>query len=395
MVAAAPRASAAEVDPLDWPAWRGPEGNGISRETGIIDQWDPSAEGTEGNVLWRNSELAGIATPIVMQGKLYTIVRSDAGTPRDCEKVVCVDAATGKKIWENRDNVFLSDVPAERIGWASCAGDPETGKVYAIGACGLLRCLDGTTGETQWSCSLNEEYGLADHLRRAAHHAGVVRRPGDRRRRDHRLGRNGPAHAPAVGLRQKRRDAGLDPGYEAAARGYDLQPPTDCVLDGQAAIVFGSGDGGVHAWQPRTGKEIWNFDFSLRGLNVSPVVVDNRVYTSQAEENAGNASSMGSILCIDGSGSGDISKTGQAWRQPGMVGKSSPLVVDGRVYEFDDGGKLHIIDAKTGEMINKRPIRLVGTIMRSSPLYADGKIYACTTSAWHVLVPTEGRREIR
>jgi hypothetical protein len=32
---------------------------------------------------------------------------------------------------------------------------------------------------------------------------------------------------------------------------------------------------------------------------------------------------------------------------------------------------------------------LLGSIMRSSPLYADGRIYACTTSAWHVITPTE------
>src|SRR5262245_35231370 len=95
-------ALAADIDPLDWPSWRGPEQNGISRETGIVDTWDPNAEGTEGNVLWKNSELGGISTPIVMRGKLYTLVRSDPDTPKECEKVVCVDAATGKKLWENK-----------------------------------------------------------------------------------------------------------------------------------------------------------------------------------------------------------------------------------------------------------------------------------------------------
>ncbi|KKK96914.1 hypothetical protein LCGC14_2657990, partial [marine sediment metagenome] len=130
------RTQAAEIDPLDWPSWRGPEQNGISRETGIIDRWDPKAPGTTGNVLWRNDALGGISTPIVMRGKLYTVVRSEPGTSREGEKVVCADAATGKIIWESKNNVYLTDVPAERIGWACCAGDPTTGKVYAIGACG-------------------------------------------------------------------------------------------------------------------------------------------------------------------------------------------------------------------------------------------------------------------
>jgi hypothetical protein len=126
------RAADAELSSLDWPSWRGPEQNGISRETGIIDKWDPEAAGTDGNVIWKNAELGGISTPIVMRGKLYTIVRSDPGTPKEGEKVVCVDAATGKKIWENKFNVFLSDVPAERVGWSSCVGDPATGRIYAM-----------------------------------------------------------------------------------------------------------------------------------------------------------------------------------------------------------------------------------------------------------------------
>ena len=86
--------------------------------------------------------------------------RNEPDTPREGEKVVCVDAATGETIWENKFNVFLSDVPAERIGWSSCVGDPSTGDVYALGVCGYFQCLDGATGKTIWKHSLNEEFGL-------------------------------------------------------------------------------------------------------------------------------------------------------------------------------------------------------------------------------------------
>jgi len=392
VLAAAPDKSAdaaAKIDPFDWPQWRGPEGNGISREIGIITEWDPDAEGAAGNVLWRNPELGGIATPIVLRGKLYTIVRGDAGTHKDCEKVVCADAATGKKIWERRNNVFLTDVPAERIGWASLVGDPATGKIYWIGANGFLQCLDGETGEPSWHCSLNEEHGLLTTyggrlttpvlFEDLVIVGGVIVGWGESAKPTHRL------------LAFDKNDGQLVwiNGTRPLPEDTTYSVPAVAVLDGQAALVFGSGDGGVHAWQPRTGKPIWRFDLSMRGLNVSPVVVDGRVFMSHAEENAGNASSMGGIVAIDAGGSGDISGKGQVWRLPGMVGKASPLVVDGRLYEFDDGGKLSIIDAATGKLINKKPFKLIGTIMRSSPLYVDGKIYACTTSAFHVLEPTK------
>jgi len=106
-----------------------------------------------------------------------------------------------------------------------------------------------------------------------------------------------------------------------------------------------------------------------------------------AEENM-TGSTMGAIVAIDGAKTGDITKTGELWRNPGMVGKSSPLLVDGRLYAFDDGAKLYVIDATNGKPIGK-PVKMIGTIMRSSPVYADGKIYAATTSAWHVFEPSK------
>jgi len=376
------------TDPMDWPNWRGPEQNGISRETGLIDSWDPDAEGTEGNVLWKNTELGGISTPIVLRGKLYTTVRSEPGTKREGEKVVCVDAATGSKIWENKFNVFLTDMPAERVGWACCTGDPSTGKIYAIGSCAFLQCLDGETGETLWKHSLNEEYGfLTTYGGRLTTPVlfedlvivgGVIIGWGETARPTHRL----------FAFDKKTGDLVWISGTRPLPYDTTYSSPVPAVLDGQAALVFGSGDGAVHAFQPRTGEEIWKFQLSRRGLNVSPLVADDRVYTGQAEENL-NTTEMGGIVSLDGSKSGDITDTGEIWRLPGTVGKCSPLLIDGRLYVCDDRAKLHIIDVATGKLVGRRPVKLLGTRMRSSPIYADGKIYACTENAWHVLRPTK------
>ena len=110
LLAAPALAQNSAPDPLDWPYWRGPENNSISRETGLPDKI--SLDGGEGsNLLWKKEDLGGRSTPIVMRGKLYTILRADPGTPIEGERVVCVDAATGDKIWESRHNVWSSDVP--------------------------------------------------------------------------------------------------------------------------------------------------------------------------------------------------------------------------------------------------------------------------------------------
>src|SRR6188472_1081332 len=140
------QAAAQKADPLDWPDWRGPYQNRTSMEKGLIDKWDPNG-GPGSNLVWKRDDLGGRTSPIVLRGKLYTIVRDKKETANESEKVVCVDAATGKPIWEHRYNVYLSDVPDTRIGWGAPVGDPETGRIYVQGVCGYFCCLDGETGK--------------------------------------------------------------------------------------------------------------------------------------------------------------------------------------------------------------------------------------------------------
>ena len=377
-------AGAAEIDPLDWPAWRGPEQNGISRETGLIDSWSQDGK----NVVWQSDKLGSRSTPIVCRGKIYTICSDQPGTPEEREKVVCADANTGEVLWENKFNVFLSDVPKERLGWSCCTADPTTGRIYAMGVCDYFQCLDGETGETIWSHSLNEEYGFLNTYGGRTNSpviyedlviiSAVVIGWGEM---------SVPAHR-YVAFNKETGEAVWFNGTRLRPDDTTYSVPVTTVLGGQAALVFGSGDGGVYAFQPRTGKQIWNYQLSQRGINIAPVVVGDTIYMSHSEENP-SSTKMGAMVALNGAKSGDLAKGGVEWlREEVMVGKSSPLVVDGRVYAMDDSNLLYVLDAKTGKPIGKKT-RLVGTIARASLLYGDGKIYACTTSAWHVLEPTK------
>ncbi|HEV7226544.1 MAG TPA: PQQ-binding-like beta-propeller repeat protein [Pirellulales bacterium] len=386
LVLSAPLAAADDVqpDPLDWPAWRGPEQNGISRETGLIDSWSLDGE----NVVWQSDKLGSRSTPIVLRGKIYTICADKPGTPQEREKVVCADADTGEILWENKFNVFLSDVPKERLGWSCCAGDPATGRIYAMGVCDNFQCLDGETGETIWSHSLNEEYGFLNTYGGRTNTpviyedlviiSAVVIGWGEMAMPAHRF----------VAFNKETGEAVWFNGTRLRPDDTTYSTPVATVLAGQAALVFGSGDGGVYAFQPRTGKQIWGFQLSQRGINTSPVVDGDMVYISHSEENP-TGTKMGALTAIDGALSGDITKSGAKWlKEEIMVGKSSPIVLDGRIYAMDDGNALYVFDAASGKSIGKKT-RLLGTATRASLLYADGKFYACTTSAWHVIEPTK------
>ena len=377
-------------DPLDWPNWRGPAQDRKSIETGLPARWNPKG-GAESNLLWKREDLGSISTPVVLNGKLYTIVRSEAGTSREGEKVVCVDAATGKTIWENKFNVYLSDVPDTRVGWSSCVADPDTGHIYALGVCGMFQCLDGETGETLWSHSLHEEYGLLSTYGGRTNVpvlfddlviiSAIVIGWGDMAKPAHRF----------LAFDKNTGELIWFNGTRLLPYDTTYSTPSISMLGGQAALIFGSGDGAVWALQPRTGKPIWKYQFSRRGLNVSPLVIDEKVYAAHGEENIDDTT-MGGLVCIDPARDGpegsageiDLTGPGEVWRvKEVMIGKSSPLLVDGTLVVVDDRATLMGFDANTGERKFRKKL---GTVMRSTPLYADGKLYLCTANGrWYTL----------
>ena len=136
--------------------WRGPEHNGVSRDKDLPAEWSPDPKAPNSNLVW-SAPYGGITTPIVQNGQLYFIDRSGEKLTEQ-ERVVCLDADTGKLKWEYKFNVLHTDIVTDRLGWTTMVGDPETGNVYAHGVQGLLFCFD-KNGKVLWEHSLTEEYG--------------------------------------------------------------------------------------------------------------------------------------------------------------------------------------------------------------------------------------------
>src|SRR5438309_8063734 len=91
-----------------------------------------------------------------MGNRVY--VQNPAGRgPAMQERVMALDADTGKVVWEYKFNVFQSDVPPHRVGWASPAADPETGNIYALGVDALVEALS-KDGKRLWDQSIGEEF---------------------------------------------------------------------------------------------------------------------------------------------------------------------------------------------------------------------------------------------
>ncbi len=380
-------AADAKADPLDWPYWRGPEYNSICRETGLPDSINPDG-GNGSNLAWTRKDLGGRSTPIVLRGKLYTILRADPATPTEGERVVCIDAATGKDIWQSRHNMWSSDVPDTRVGWSSVVGDPETGNVFALGGAGLFECYNGETGKVIWSHPLHEQMGLVTTYGGRTNFpivfedlvilGSVIVSWGDMATPAHRF----------MAFDKKTGEFRWIASTRLRPPDTIYSAPVLATIGGQTLLIAGASDGWMYALQPRTGKFVWEYQLSRRGLNVSPTVDGDVVYTGHSEENLAGRK-VGAVVAVNGAGMGNITQSGEIWKELEIAdGKSSILKVEDRLFCPDDGGKLFILNAKDGSPVGRK-ISL-GTINFASPVFADGKIYYVEKNGrWYIMTPDQ------
>jgi outer membrane protein assembly factor BamB len=343
----------------------------VSRETGLPEKLSlpggPAGAG-EG-LLWSVPE-GGRSTPVISGGQVYVLNNAGQGVDEE-ERILALDALTGKTLWEHRFSIFLTDIPSSRVGWASPVVDPETGQVYAHGVQGTFLCLD-RAGKLVWERSLHEEYGVIS-------------------------GYGGRTHTPIVDedlviisflnsswgphARGSHRYVAFNKGTgavvwwaEPGGPPYDTtySTPVVAVVGGVRLLIGGNADGGVYALKVRTGEKVWGFKASERGINVSVVCGGDRVYLAHSEENIDSVA-MGRVVCIDATGTGDVTKTHEVWRLDEVpAGYSSPALHDGTLYICDNSANLLAIDAASGKLRWKHS---VGTVMKGSPVVADGKIY--------------------
>ena len=86
----------------DWPQWRGPDRSGISRETGLLQQWPEGGP----KLRWKRTDIGpGYSTPVVVGGKVYLQTTKDKE-----EFALCLDEKTGKDVW----STLIGDVGVNR-----------------------------------------------------------------------------------------------------------------------------------------------------------------------------------------------------------------------------------------------------------------------------------------
>jgi len=135
----------------DWPQWRGPERNGISQETGLLQEWP--ADGPK--LLWQAIDIGdGYSTPAVVGNRLYLI--SNQGMEN--EYVQALDVADGKEVWRARiGNVGPNKGPQYPGSRSTPTIDGP--RIFALGSDGDLNCLDLADGKVRWQKNLRTDFG--------------------------------------------------------------------------------------------------------------------------------------------------------------------------------------------------------------------------------------------
>lgn len=369
----------------DWAEWRGPARDGISNEKNLPVKWSPTGD----NLAWK-APYGGRSAPIVMGDRIY--IQNSVGQGETLqERVVCLNADTGKLLWEHRFNIYLSDVPPHRVGWASPVGDPTTGNIYVFGVGGNLISLN-REGKVLWERSLGEDFGLlTTHGGRTVSPivdgdlvivSGVVFMWGTHGRGGHRF----MAFDKKTGQTTWISSPGMRP--------YDTTyaPPIIVNVNGTRLLIQGASDGLIHAIKPQTGEPVWRYEISKRGLNTGVVVHGTTAILTHSEENL-DSSEMGRMVAVDATAKGDIKPEHVKWTNKGWQGGFSSPVIDGeRLYQIDNGANLGAFDVNTGKQLW---LQNLGTIQRASPVLADGKLYVGTENGkFFILKPSATGCEI-
>lgn len=366
----------------NYPAFRGPGGNGIAYSKSIPENWD----GTTGkNIIWKfKIPLHGFNSPVIWNNKLFL-----SGATATEREVYCINRNTGALLWTAQANNIpgspeKSPKVTDDTGLAAPSVTTDGSRVFAIFGNGDLIALD-MDGKQLW----------AKNMGPTGNHYG---------------------HSSSLFLYEDilivQYDTKVNPklvGLSASSGNLIWSNLRDVKVSWASPVVVNTGkqteillvaDPIVASYDPTTGEENWQIDciFGEVGPSVAyadgvvyavneyaklvaiqigdtPTILwENDEYLSDVPSPVATkdllfmATSYGVVVCYD-------SKTGKKyWEQEFDNGfYSSPILVDGKIYLLDMSGITHIFAAaKEFVSIGQSPL---GEDGMTTPAFMDGRIY--------------------
>jgi outer membrane protein assembly factor BamB len=336
----------------DWPQFRGPDGQGHADARELPTEWS-----TTKNVAWAQEiPGAGWSSPIVRQQQIYLTTAVPVEGGRQSLHALCLDAHTGRTLWKTEVFTATPVSGHQKNSHASASPIIDADRLYVhFGSYGTA-ALD-LAGKVLWrntSLKYSPVHGNGGSPILAGQ-ALIFSCDG--------------ASNPFVVALNKTTGAVMWKVARTtkAAKTFSFSTPLAIVVNGQTQIVSPT-SGGVIAYDPQNGQEIWRFRYP-EGYSVvpRPVFGHGLVYVSSAFDRP-------VVYAIRPDGRGDVTDTHLAWSiTKGAPNTPSPLLVGDELYFVSDAGIMTCADARTGKVHWQE--RLGGNYS-ASPFFADGKIYA-------------------
>jgi hypothetical protein len=221
----------------DWPKWLGPDGTGISKETGLAESWP---EGGPKKV-WEHTVGIGYSSPVAVDGKLYFFAQEGSK-----DTLRCFEADSGKVLWtESYDREGDFNYPGTRA-----TPTIEANRIYTHGSAGDLVCRELANGKLVWRTNVLKEtnsrpieWGSSSSPLISGDHIFV------------QCGREGDATAVCV---DKNSGAIVWKSEAKSVAGYSSLVLID-VGPGKQLVVY-AGDT-VYGVDPKNGKTLWKEAF--------------------------------------------------------------------------------------------------------------------------------------
>jgi outer membrane protein assembly factor BamB len=321
----------------DWPQWMGPKRDNVWRDTGLVESFPESGP----PVVWRSPLAGGYAGPAVVGDRLFVTdyvttdnVKTDnfdRKASTGTERVLCLNAETGKEIWRHEYPVkYTISYPAG----PRCTPIVDGDKVYTLGAEGNLICFKADTGDIVWQKDLPKEYNTKTAMWGYASHPLI-----DGNKLICVVGGTG-THAVAF---DKNTGNEIWRNLTSPEQGYS--PPTIIEAGGARQLILAR----INAFtsvDPETGREFWSVPYEATSGSVimSPVKSGNYLYIGGY-----NNQSLLVELASD-SPAAEI-----VWRNEPKHGISpvnvQPFVNQGAMYGFDQTGRMYAVELPSGERI--------------------------------------------
>lgn len=345
---------ASTVRAENWPAWRGPTGQGHSTETNLPTKWSATE-----NVKWKVPlPDAGNSTPIVWGDKIFLTQATENGKKRS---LWCLARKDGSKLWEKTVEYGGSEPKHQTNTY--CAASPVTDGervVVSHGSAGVY-CYD-FAGKELWHRDLGECRHIWGNAASPVIHKDLV------------ILNFGPG--PRTFLIAMNKKTGEDVwkldevGKKEGEYFGSWSTPVVAEVKGRTELLM-TWPAVVKGYEPETGKLIW----SSRGLEKEGGA-DRLSYASPLATNdvvVALAGFHGAGIGVKAGGTGDVTDTHRLWRvakgNPQRVG--SGVIVGDHVYSAEENG-VACIELKTGKEVWKQP--MPGRTW-SSLVHAEGRLY--------------------